>query len=419
MPSLSLSRYRWFVVFLIAVISMLDYIDRSAISYAMPIIGNIYHLSTEQKGYIFGIFGVGYVASAFLGGIFADRFGARITLGISAIAWGLSLIGCGLSTGFFGFIIARFVLGLSEGPNFPCLTRATGDWLLEKERVRALSWSLVAVPTALAIGGLIATQLIIHFKWRWMFIILGVLSLIWVPFWVIFFRNKPEQSRFTHYEALPLGEAQTVIQSKEKTPWKVILWNPTLLSTYWAFFVFGYMLFFFMSWMPSYLVKMYHLDLKSQGLFTFLPWSCAAVFMLVLGSWSDAIRRKGGSLRTARSWFIVVTLFLAALSLMPMLWYPGLMTSLIALSLGVGIFMSANGAYYAIHLDCVPKWAGTSLGVMCVWFAFSGIVSPVITSWLISQTGHYRSAFGILIVLCLSAIPTTLIFNRPDKKITS
>jgi MFS family permease len=413
----AVSKFRWVIIFLIAFISMLDYIDRSAIAYAMPIIGKLYHLSVEQKGYIFGVFGVGYIITTFFGGIFADRCGARGTLGVAAICWGLSLIGCGLSIGFTGFMVARFVLGLAEGPNFPSLTRATGDWLLEKERVRALSWALFSVPVALAVGSLVVTQLIIHFDWRWMFIILGVLSLVWVPFWFIFFRNKPEQSHYTGYRPLPAGEIQAQTRGREKAPWKVILFNKTLLSTYWAFFVFGYMLFFFMSWMPSYLVKVYHLDLQAQGLFTFLPWGCASVLMLLVGHWGDALRKRGRSLRATRSWFIVATLFISALSLVPMLLQPSLTMALICLSVGVGIFMSANAAYYSIHLDCIPKWAGTTLGVMCVWFAVSGVVSPIITSWLIAQTGHYHDAFGVMIVLCLSAIVTTLVFNRPDEQI--
>jgi ACS family hexuronate transporter-like MFS transporter len=415
MQAIQQSRFRWFIVFLLAFISLLDYVDRSALSYAIPLIAKSYGLTVIQKGYIFGAFGVGYAITTFFGGIFADRFGARNTLGLAAIAWGLSLVGCGLGMGFIGFFAARFFLGISEGPNFPSLTRATGNWLLQRERVKALSFALVSVPVALAIGSFVVTHLMVSFGWRWMFIILGLIGLVWVPFWFVFFRDKPEESRYTHYQALPVGEFQDYVKPKEKPPWKIILFNPTLLSTYWSFFVFGYMLFFFMSWLPSYLSHVYHLSLQSQGIFTFLPWACAAALMLLLGYWADRLSKKGCSRRVTRSWFIVGTLFFSALSLIPMLLHPSLMVALICISLGVGIFMSANGAYYAIHLDCIPKWAGTTIGVMCVWFALSGVVSPIITSWLIERTGHYRDAFGILILLCLSAIVTTLLFNRPDK----
>lgn len=413
----SLSQFRWWIIFLIAFISMLDYIDRSAISYAMPIIGQLYHLTVEQEGYIFSAFGVGYIITTFLGGILADRCGPRGTLSIAVICWGLSLVGCGLSTSFSGFLLARFALGLAEGPNFPSLTRATGDWLLEKERLQALSWALFSVPAALAIGSVVVTQLIMHFNWQWMFIILGILSLIWVPIWLVFFRNKPEQSRYTYYQSLPEENRPETTCHNERIPWKIILFNPTLLSTYWAFFVFGYMLFFFMSWVPSYLVKAYHLDLQQQGIFSFLPWACAALLMLIVGHWGDNLRKRGFSLRVTRSWFIVVTLFVSALSLIPLLLQPSFIVSLICLSVGVAIFMSANASYYSIHLDCIPKWAGTSLGIMCVWLAVSGIVSPIMTSWLVAKTGHYRDAFGIMIVLCLSAMVTTLVFNRPDRSI--
>jgi nitrate/nitrite transporter NarK len=265
------------------------------------------------------------------------------------------------------------------------------------------------------VGSVVVTYLILNFGWREMFIILAILSVIWVPFWFFFFRDKPEKSSYTHYQPLPPGEFQDQVKPKGKVPWKIIIFHPTLLSTYWAFFVFGYMLFFFMSWLPSYLSRAYHLNLQSQGVLTFLPWACAAVLMILVGYYGDALHKKGISRRVTRSWFIMGTLFLSALSLIPMLLHPSLIVAIICISLGVGIFMSANAAYYAIPLDCIPKWTGTTIGLMCAWFALSGIVSPIITSWLIEKTGDYRSAFGILIVLCMSAIVTTGIFNWPDE----
>ena len=73
---------------------------------------------------------------------------------------------------------------------------------------------------------------------------------------------------------------------------EALLTNRTLLANTWAFFVFGYFLFFFMTWLPSYLERKYGLNLDTVGLFTVLPWLAAAVLLWLFGRWSDHLLRR-------------------------------------------------------------------------------------------------------------------------------
>src|SRR5262249_20613137 len=148
--------------------------------------------------------------------------------------------------------------------------------------------------------------------WRLTFAVLFALSIGWVPFWYFLFRDSPAQSRFVN--AAELAHIHTDQSATSAVPkasahsWPearalgALLTNPTLLANTWAFFVFGYFLFFFMTWLPSYLERKYGLDLQSVGLFTVLPWLAAVIVLWLLGRWSDLLLKKTGRLRVARSY---------------------------------------------------------------------------------------------------------------------
>ena len=146
------SNYRWIVVGLLFLITITNYIDRASISFAIDKMEHLFHLNDEQMGLILGAFGIGYVITTLLGGIAVDRYGARIILLLGTLLWAISIGLTGLATGFMMVYVARILLGFAEGPNFPAMTRAIGDWLPVHERARSLSVSLIAVPLAIAIG---------------------------------------------------------------------------------------------------------------------------------------------------------------------------------------------------------------------------------------------------------------------------
>src|SRR6185436_5949934 len=192
------SRFRWFIIFLLFAISVVNYIDRAAISYSIPQIERDLGLSPADAGGILGAFGLGYAITTLLGGIVVDRFGSRVVLAVAAVLWSVSIGATGLAAGFVMLYAARVLLGVSEGPNFPALTGAVTRWLAPQERATALGNALVAVPLALAIGGPIVTQLLAWLDWRWTFGVLFVLSAAWVPLWYFLFRDSPAESRFVN-----------------------------------------------------------------------------------------------------------------------------------------------------------------------------------------------------------------------------
>jgi MFS family permease len=314
------------------------------------------------------------------------------------------------------------VLGVAEGPNFPALTGAVSRWLAPHERAIALGNTLVAVPIALAIGAPVATELIRAFGWRGMFFALTVLSAIWIPLWLIFFRNDPAQSGFVGD-----GELKHIRGGVEAhrdrtaghvrhgfTDWRLLLTNRTLLANYWAFFVFGYFLFFFMTWLPNYLAQTYQLNVREVGLFAILPWACAAVLLVALGYLSDYLLVRTGRLRISRSLLIGVTQLLAAVAVIPIGFTHSLLVAIACITAAVAFSMGANAAYYAVNVDIVPGRAATALGIMDTGFAISGFLAPAITGWVVDTFGSFLYAFLLMAGLALSSVLVVLFFHRPD-----
>ncbi len=419
------TRFRWFIVFLLFAITVVNYIDRAAIAYAIPMIQRDLGLSPAATGAVLGAFGLGYAMTTLLGGFAVDRYGARAVLTIAAILWSLSIGMTGLATSVAILYTARVLLGISEGPNFPALTGAVSHWLSPHERATALSNALLAVPLALAVGGPVVTQLLDWLDWRLTFLLLFALSIVWVPLWYFFFRDDPADSRFVDKTELAhIRTSDPGVPAAPHTPlksWpstavlKLMFTNKTLLANYWAFFVFGYFLFFFMTWLPSYLEKKYGLNLAAVGLFSVLPWLSAAFLLWLFGRCSDHLLKTTGSLRISRSYLIAGSQFVAALAVIPVALTSDLTVAIVGITVAVAASMGANAAYYAVNVDIVPQRAATALGLMDFGFAVAGFLAPAITGWVLGLRGSFADGFFLMAGLALSSVLVVLLFHHPDR----
>ncbi|SJZ91552.1 Nitrate/nitrite transporter NarK [Enhydrobacter aerosaccus] len=422
---MSRSRYRWFIVFLLFAITVVNYIDRAALSYAIPLIERDLGLSPADSGAILGAFGLGYAITTLIGGFAVDRYGARAVLTVAALLWSLSIGMTALATGLVVLYAARVLLGVSEGPNFPALTGAVSHWLSPHERATALGNALLAVPLALAIGAPLVTQLLAWLDWRGTFAVLFVLSAAWVPLWFFFFRDDPADSRYvdsTELAHIRSGDATDGARSHMvlkswpgRDGLKALLTNRTLLANTWAFFVFGYFLFFFMTWLPSYLARKYGLNLAAVGLFSVLPWLAAALLLWLMGRWSDRLAKSTGRLRIARSWLIAGSQFVAALAVVPVILTSDLTIAIVSITVAVAASMGANAAYYAVNVDIAPQRAATALGIMDFAFAIAGFLAPAVTGWMLNVGGSFADVFLLMTVLALSSVMVVLLFHHPDR----
>lgn len=411
------SHYRWFVVSLIFFITLVNFIDRSAISFVISDVKKEFHFNDTQFGMILSAFGVGYVLLTSLGGWLVDKWGSRLIWSLAAIAWSLCAGLLGFATGFWGFIGLRFLLGVTEGPHFPAMSRSVGNWLPPAERARALSLGLVAIPLSSVLGAPLTSYLVADLGWRMMFVIISALGIIWAGIWFYFFRDKPQEAPFMNEEEKKLIDStQKAMRESAPVSWRVILTHPALVANNIAYFAFGYMLFFATLWLPGYFLSQHGLNLKSVGWYLTIPWLVGAIFLKAGGFLSDWLYKKTGSTRIGRSHLIWSSQLLAAISFVLLSYTSSLGLSLVFLSLGLGFGLMPQPAFFSTNIDVAKERAGTSQGITSSCLSLAGIVAPLLTGWLIDLTGNYQGAFLLLAGFTGIAVVTVILFHHPDRE---
>ena len=413
------TRFRWVVTSLVFFITLVNFIDRSAISFIIGPLKEEFHFTDTQFGMILSAFGLGYVLLTAVGGWLVDMWGSRIIWPLAAIGWSLCVAFLGFAVGFWTFIGLRFLLGITEGPHFPAMTRTISDWLPMSERARALSLGLVAIPLSSVVGAPITSYLVADLGWRTMFFAISAVGIVWAVVWYFLYRDKPEDSRFVNAaerELIASSGASKVEKKKVPIDWRFILTHPALIANNIAYFAFGYMLFFATLWLPGYFLSQHGLNLKSVGWYLTIPWLVGAVFLKAGGVLSDWLYKKTGSRRLARSHVIWSSQLLAAISFVMLGFTHSLGLSLVFLSLGLGFGLMPQPAFFSINIDVAKERAASSQGVTSSCLSLAGIIAPVMTGWLIDLTGNYQGAFLLLAGLTGIAVVTVILFHHPDRE---
>lgn len=410
------TRYRWVITCLIFFITLINFIDRSAISYVIEPLKQEFGFTSTEFGMILSAFGLGYMLLTSFGGWMVDMWGARIVWAIAAISWSICIALLGFSGGFWGFIFLRFLLGITEGPHFPAMSVSINNWLPATESAKALSFGLVAIPLSAVIGAPLIAYLVADLGWRAMFFTISVIGIVWAFIWYQFFTNNPADSPYVNE-----AEKTLIEQGKRKKAadsnidWRYILTHPALIANNIAYFAYGYMLFFSTLWLPGYFLTQHGLDLKSVGCYLTIPWLVGAVFLKAGGVISDWLYKKTGKGRIARAHLIWMTQSLAAVFFVALGFTDSLFYSLLFLSLGLGFGQMPQSAFFSTNIDVAKERSGSSQGITSSCLSLAGVIAPVITGWLIDVTGNFKAAFLLLGAITALAVVVVILFHHPDR----
>lgn len=267
------------------------------------------------------------------------------------------------------------------------------------------------------IGGPIITQLLTHVGWHMTFVILGLVGLVWVGFWAVMYRDRPEDHPRVNTEEreyILLGRRAEEGSAVSQIDWRSLFTNRNLWMSAVGYFAWGYMFWAFMYWLPGYLGQTFHLNLGSVGLFSVLPWALATVGALASGVIVDRIFKRN---QNRRPRFIVmgIALLLAGLSLIPIVTAPSLTTALIFISLGVGFGMLTGPLWWVTAIDAEPEQPAIAAGFVDAAFALSGIVAPAVTGLIVQATGSFGSGFAVMAILAIVGAVCLIFVTREPK----
>ncbi len=388
------------VLFVICLMYLITYIDRVNIGTAAPAMQKELGLTNVELGLAFSAFAYPYAFFQIAGGWLGDRLGPRKTLLICGAIWSAATIMIGFVEGAMSLVAARFLLGIGEGSAFPTATRALANWMAADRRGFAQGITHAAARLGNALTPPLIAFLIVALSWRDSFIIIGVISFAWVGLWWFYFRDDPREHKGVTEEEIAVLPPVKIAGERRAVPWGPLLRRmlPVTLTD----FCYGWTLWLFLNWIPSYFLHQHHLDIKKSAIFASGVFFAGVVGDTVGGVVSDKILRRTGDVSKARVSVIVVGFLGAFAFMLPVLFTTDLLTITLCLS---GAFFFAElivAPIWAVPMDIAPQYSGTASGFMNFGFGLAGMISPVVFGLIIDMTGRwdlpFMASLGLLLL---------------------
>jgi MFS transporter, ACS family, D-galactonate transporter len=381
---LKMTRGEWVLVFMLVVSVVINYVDRSNLSLAVPLIQPRFALSPLQIGSLLSAFFWTYALLQLSGiaGWLSDRFPVGWVLAIGYVVWSSATIATGLTSGFLSLFIARLLLGAGESVAYPCYSRVFAE-LPQQHRGRANAFIDAGTKLGPAMGAFVGGILLVHFGWRLLFLVLGVGGLFWlVPWFKVMPRSSKPREMATPNLALP-----SITQLlRVKCAWGSFLGH----------FCGNYFFYFLLAWLPNYLVQEEKMSIGAMSRLNsgiFLLIACATV---ATGWTSDRLIAAGLSPTRVRRTVVVGVLSVAS-SLLSLAFVPRNLAATIAVlavaCLGYGAYSSNHWAVSQTLAG--PYMAGRWTSLQNGFGNLSGIVAPSVAGLVVQRSGSARLAFVI------------------------
>ncbi|MFY0687475.1 MAG: MFS transporter [Cyclobacteriaceae bacterium] len=288
---------------------VVNYLDRSNISVAASELSDALELSSVQMGAIFSAFGVTYALLQIPGGLIVDRVKARVLYSSILVLWSVATLAQGFVSSFRWLIGLRASIGVFESPSYPCNNAIVTRWFPENERASAIAIYTSGQFVGLAFLIPVLTWIQTVVGWRGLFIVSGVIGILWAVVWYIFYRDPSDHKGINQGELDHLEKGGAIVEdtqtSKEKMKFKwadlaEVLVHRKLWGLYIGQFCMGSTSIFFLTWFPTYLVKYRGLDFLQSGFLASIPFIAAFIGILLSGFTSDFLIRKGVSREISR-----------------------------------------------------------------------------------------------------------------------
>ena len=385
--TLPITSRRWAIVGLLFTASLINYFDRATISFALPLISTELRLGPEAKGVLLSAFFWSYTLMQIPMGVLADRVNLRYLYAGAFALWSLSQGLMGLASGLGMLIGFRVMLGIGEAIYLPGGSRIVSVLFRPEERGLPCGLFDAGTRTGLVVEGVLVPFMLTHYGWRTTFVFVGFAALAWLLPW---FSITPRQLR---------GPRDTTVAPvRLRHSFRALLTNRNLIGVCIGFFCFDYYWYFLVNWLPDYLVTSRGLTIVKAGIFAALPYFVFGASEPIGGWIADRMIRLGYDETRVRKGIVTVA-FLMGLFLVPAarVTAPGTAVALIIGGCLVGL---ATGNLLVILQSCAPpEEIGLWTGVYNTVGNVAGILSPIITGFLIAKTGSYTPPFVLAAVL--------------------
>ena len=400
------TRARFFILGLLTIGTMINYLDRTVLGIAAPSLTKDLGISAATMGIVFSAFSWTYAAMQIPGGIFLDRFGTKLTYFLSLTFWSLSTLLHGLATNLASLLTFRFALGVSEAPCFPTNSRVVATWFPQQERAFATGVYTVGEYVGLAFLSPLLFWILGSFGWRALFVVVGIAGILFGLIWWRAYREPHESSTVNQAELDYIAAGGGIVtqnSAKAKFEWRLVgqlLRFRQLVGICIGQFAGNSTLVFFLTWFPTYLATERHMGWLKIGFFAVLPFIAASIGVLFGGWWSDRMLKRGHSANIARKLPIITGLLLASVIVTAN--YVDSDYVVIGI-LSLAFFAQGMAALgWTLVSDIAPKGLlGLTGGIFNFAANLAGIITPLVIGFIVAATGSFVGALMFIAIVAL------------------
>jgi MFS transporter, ACS family, D-galactonate transporter len=407
---------RWKIFLLMLFLISINYIDRASLSVAMPLISKEFDLDPAMQGLILSSFFWTYAFMQVPGGMLADRFKPRIVIASATIFWGAFQAIAAVATNWPVLLLTRLGLGASEAPIYPAGGKLNAIWMTQTERGRGATLLDGGAPLGAALGSIVIAWLIAAFNsWRYAFVIAGVGTMLCGLLAWYYIRNAPRE-----HPSVNEAEARYIEQSHALedayTPasrggsWMSYFRYRSVWCMCLGWMFFNTTFYGLLTWMPTYLFKVHHFDIKTLGGASFIIFFSGFVGELVGGWIGDFWRSRGGSPNLVFRSLFGIAAILATMSIFFVAYVTDPVAVVVLLSATL-FFLRWCGMYWAVPSALAGREKSGFLGgCMNLGGNIAGILTPLIVGFIVQATGSYFlalmyfAAAGVALLICSTLI---------------
>jgi ACS family glucarate transporter-like MFS transporter len=420
------TRKRFFLAFLLFLLSAISFLDRTNISIAGLQISSEYGLGNQHLGWIFSAFLIGYAGFQVPAGWLASRFGPRLVIALGVLWWGVAtavttLIPAGISQAVVLLIAIRFTLGAGEAVIYPAANQFVARWVPEHERGVINGLIFAGVGAGSGLTPPLLAWFILHHGWRSAFWFSAIIGVVAGAVWWWFARDTPEEDPKVSPAELKMireGIAETRASDGDGSApvvisWSAILRRRDLLALIVSYFGFGYTAWIFFSWFFLYMAQVRGFNLKTSAMFTMLPFLSMTVGCLGGGVLSDRLTRIYG-LRVGRCGLAAVAFLFTAVFLVLGSRVQSPQLAGVILAGGAGALYVSQSSFWSVSADIAGRSSGVFSSMVNMGAQIGGAVTASLTPWVAQRFG-WTTSFAIAAALAVlgAALWMTVHPERP------
>jgi ACS family D-galactonate transporter-like MFS transporter len=388
------------IVFLMVLSILINYVDRSNLSIAAPLIQDELHITNTQLGTLLAAFFWTYGLMQIPSGWLVDHFDVKWVLAAGFFLWSTATAVTGLLHGFIALIAVRVVLGLGESVVFPSYSKIICTYFSEVRRGLPNALIMAGLSLGPAIGIMVGGTAVAAFGWRPFFLVLGFGGLLWLAPWLAWMPRHSPRPRSTASKSIGILPIL-----KLRSAWGTCLGQFSL----------NYYLYFLLTWLPTYLKRGRGFTLNEVGRYGALLFLMSAIAAAIFGPLSNQWLKAGATPTLVRKGSLVVGhLGVAVFLPLIVITHGGLFVGALALT-GAFLGLSCCSTWAVSQTMAGPLAAGRWTGVQNFIGNFAGWVAPMLTGFILDRTGHFEWAFVITgAVACIGAVGWGLIVGRVE-----